>query len=267
MDGANYSQDQNFLEGPPDAERSYCNTCYALLGYLAETISGKPFERLSQDVLFSPLGMEETGWFLRDLEGRTLAMPYRHALDTGFVAYGHNGYPDWPAGQLRSSIRDMAHFLSVYAAGGESEGESVIDPNVIDVLSPPSADVGFHTWTQRALRNGEILYSHGGGDIGVSTVMAFRRRGGRGVIVLTNGEGRVGAIAEEIFLAIDSLKTANADPEDGGRFLAIDSLNNEERHEDERRKTGQGSAFRVDHDVGLDGDRVRGPGRDGQLRR
>lgn len=217
VDGANYSPDLNFLTDRPDAERSYCNTCYALLGYLAETISGKPFERLSEDVLFTPLGMEETGWFLRDLEGRTPAMPYRHALDTGFVAYGQNGYPDWPAGQLRSSIRDLARFLSVYAAGGEFEGESVIDPKVIETLSPRSADVGFHTWTQRALRNGEILYSHGGGDIGVSTVMAFRRRGGRGVIVLTNGEGRVGTIAEEIFLAIDSLKTASADPGDDGR--------------------------------------------------
>ena len=150
--------------------------------------------------------MTDTGWFLRDFAGRDPAMPYRHAADTGFVAYGQNGYPDWPAGQLRTSIRDLARFLSVYSSGGGFNGASVIPATTIETLSPRTAEVGFHTWFQWGLRDGQILYEHGGGDIGVRTVMAFRRAGGRGVIVLTNGEAPVQPIAEEIYLAIDSLK-------------------------------------------------------------
>ncbi len=57
----------------------------------------------------------------------------------------------------------------------------------------------------------KVAECDGGGDIGVRTVMAFRRAGGRGVIVLTNGEARVRSIAEEIYLAIDSLKAPGSD--------------------------------------------------------
>lgn len=205
-DGTNYDPDENFLTTAPGERQSYCNTCYALLGYLAETISGMPFERLSAEVLFSPLGMSTTGWFLRDFEGRGPAMPYRHAPDSGYVAYGQNGYPDWPAGQLRTTITDLARFLAVYTGGGRFNDTPVIDPSTIETLSPLTPEVGFHTWFQHGLRGGQVLYVHGGGDIGVRTLMQFRRAGGRGVIVLTNGEAPVQSIADEIYFAIDRLK-------------------------------------------------------------
>jgi CubicO group peptidase (beta-lactamase class C family) len=205
-DGANYDPDENFLTTAPDERQSYCNTCYALIGYLAEAISGKPFERLAAEVLFSPLEMRTTGWFLRDFEDREPAMPYRHAADSGYVAYGQNGYPDWPAGQLRTTITDLARFLAVYAGGGQFDGTPVIDPSTIETLSPLTPEVGFHTWFLHGLRGGQVLYVHGGGDIGVRTIMQFRRAGGRGVIVLTNGEAPVQSIADEIYFAIDRLK-------------------------------------------------------------
>ena len=206
--GANYDPAANFLTTPPGTQRRYCNTCYALIGYLGEAISSTPFERLADDAVFSPMGMSATAWFLRDLDSRNLAMPYRQAADTGFVAYGHNGYPDWPAGQLRSSISDLARFLAVYSSGGGS----VIDERVIDVMSPGNAEIGFHTWGQLALRNRWILYVHQGGDIGVSAVMGFHRYSARGVVVVTNGEGPLLPIFEEIFLAVDSLKAGGAEP-------------------------------------------------------
>lgn len=203
--GTSYEPDKNFLETGPNERQSYCNTCYALLGLLAEEISGTPFERLSEEVLFTPLEMSQTAWFLRDLTGTEPAMPYRYAADSGYVAYGQNGFPDWPAGQLRTSITDIARFLSIYADGGEFKGQPVIDASTIETLTPLTPEVGYHTWFQLGLRGGEVLYAHGGGDIGVRTMVAFRRRGGRGVVVLTNGEAPVEGIVEEIYLAIDSL--------------------------------------------------------------
>jgi len=205
-DGAHYDPEKNFLESAPNEVETYCNTCYALLGLLAEEIAGVPFERLSQEVLFTPLEMTSTGWFLRDFEAMTPAMPYRHAADTGYVAYGQNGYPDWPAGQLRTTITDLARFLSVYSWGGRFKGQAVIDPSTIDTLTPVDSLIAPHTWFEAKLRNGRRVYTHGGGDIGVRTVATFDPVGGRGVVVLTNGEAPVQDIAEEIYLAIDSLK-------------------------------------------------------------
>ena len=203
--GASYDSARNFLSTMPGTSRRYCNTCYALLGYLAEVIANTPFERLSEEVLFDPLGMTRTAWFLRGLDGPAPAMPYRFAQDTGFIAYGHNGYPDWPAGQLRSSIHDLGRFLGVYASGGKLDGRTVIDPRVVDLMAPADAELGFHTWSQLALRNRQILYVHQGGDIGVSSVMGFRRQGARGVVVVANSVGPLLPIFEDVFLAIDTL--------------------------------------------------------------
>lgn len=209
--GADFDAEKNFLPVSPGAERRYCNTCYALLGYLAEVIAGTPFQSLSRDILFDTLEMNSSAWFLRDLDGGiTPALPHRFPADTGFVSDGHNGYPDWPAGQLRSSVRDLARFLAAYASGGLRNGTVVIDPRVVDLMAPADPALGYHTWGRRALRNRQILYSHGGGDAGVRTLVGFQRSRARGAVVLANGAGDVLPIFEEIFLAIDSLSSAGA---------------------------------------------------------
>lgn len=196
-DGKNYSKEKNFLPGAPGAQARYCNTCYALLAYLAERISGRPYEQLSRETLFAPLGMRETAWFVRDL-GRTAAMPHRFAGDSGFVASGQNGYPDWPAGTLRSSIRDLARFLSMYLQDGTIDGKAIIPAKVIRAMAPDDFHLGFLTWFLDGTAAREILYSHGGGDLGVRTYMGFTHAGKRGVIVLTNGEAGVQDLAQEI---------------------------------------------------------------------
>ena len=204
--GSAYSAEKNFTEAGPDASPYYCNTCYALLGYLAETISGEPFEKLSEEVLFTPLNMTDTGWFLRDLEGKDIAMPYRYATEEGFVPYGHVGYPDWPAGQLRSSINDFARFMAAYTNNGITEdGRNVIDVDIVDTLSPRSPHQGFHTWFQHGLSNGEVVYAHNGADLGVNTIILMDRVANKGVVVFANGEFPIAPIAQDVYLAIDAL--------------------------------------------------------------
>ena len=197
-DGKDYSAKNNFLTTAPNGASRYCNTCYALIGYLSERISGKPFEQFAREAIFEPLGMRESAWFVRDLPGKDVAMPHRWAKDTGFVASGQNGYPDWPAGTMRSSIRDLARFLSVYTQGGTYNGRQVIPASAIQAMAPEDFHLGFLTWFLDATAAREIWYGHEGGDIGVRTYMGFTHRGKRGVIVLTNGEAGVKALGEEI---------------------------------------------------------------------
>jgi len=205
-DGASYDAAANFGTQPSGEAEVYSNTGYALLGYLAQCISSVPFEQLSRQVLFAPLGMSSTAWFLRDLESAPAAIPYTHDPDSGFVAHPHHGYPDWPAGQLRSSARDMARFLAAYTSGGVHDAQPVIDERVIDVLSPPDPDAGFHAWGMGPLENGEVLYVHQGGDLGVAGAMGFHPQKRHGVVVLANGGAPVMEVFEEIYLAIDALK-------------------------------------------------------------
>ena len=40
----------------------YSNYMYVLAGFVAEQMSGKPWERLVRDLLFEPLGMRDSGF-------------------------------------------------------------------------------------------------------------------------------------------------------------------------------------------------------------
>jgi CubicO group peptidase (beta-lactamase class C family) len=198
--GRDYSK-ENFLDVAPGDTTVYCNTCYALLGYLAQVVSGVPFAKLTDSVLFKPLGMKDTHWFVSDFPAqRPPATPYRFGADTGFVAYGQNGYPDWPAGTLRTSIRDLSRFLAMYVNGGTAGGKQVIPKRVVNTMAPHDLHMGFLTWWPFGVSTGEVLYRHSGGDNGVRTMMAFSPTKKRGVIVLTNGEAAVDQLAGEIYV-------------------------------------------------------------------
>jgi CubicO group peptidase (beta-lactamase class C family) len=193
VNGKDFSKD-NFFERAPGSRYTYCNTCFALIGYIAERISGKPFAVYSNDALFAPLGLRHTHWFLAHTDTLTVAMPYQSDTIKGNRPIWHGGYPDWPAGQLRTSIEDFATFLAAYTNNGRWEGKQVIDSASIELTTPRSPiGLGGLTWTVIAAPTGDpmrpqLLYQHGGGDVGVRTLVAFNPLTRDGFIVLANSD-------------------------------------------------------------------------------
>lgn len=191
--GKDLSKD-NFFERAPGSRYTYCNTCFALIGYLAERISGKPFATYSNEALFAPLGLRNTHWFLAQTDTLNVAMPYRPDSIKGSRPVWHGGYPDWPAGQMRTSIEDFATFLAAYTNKGRWDGKQVIDSNSIELTTPRSG-IGLSglTWTVTAAPTPDplrpqMLYAHGGGDTGVRTRVAFNPVTRDGFIVLANAD-------------------------------------------------------------------------------
>lgn len=193
-EGKDFSKD-NFVERAPGSRYTYCNTCFALIGYLAERISGKPFAAYSDEALFAPLGLRHTHWFLAHTDTLNVATPYQTDSIEGYRPVWHGGYPDWPAGQLRTSIEDFATFLAAYTNNGRWDGKQVIDTASIELTTPRSPiGLGGLTWTVIAAPTPDavrpqLLYQHGGGDVGVRTRVAFNPITRDGFIVLANSDG------------------------------------------------------------------------------
>ena len=138
---------------PPGTAFRYSNVGFALLGYLAENISGIPFDIYTRQHIFEPLGMDSTGWHLADLGSAPIAMPYRcneNSSDgkSAFVAhpFGQYGYPDYPDGSLRTSARQLARFLGAIINGGELDGARILKPSTVEAMltpvGPPGPDMG-----------------------------------------------------------------------------------------------------------------------------
>ena len=201
--GAYYDGDANFHDWKPGDKFSYSNIGFTTIGYLVEMISGQSFDKYCREHLFDPLEMAKTSWFLQGMDVEDIAVPYPYE-DGVFRAREHFGYPDYPAGQLRSNILELSHILTVYMQKGTYRNQHILDKKTVELMTtmkvpiPDAMGIGL-CWFEHYF-GGRSLWEHGGTDPGVRTEVLFDPIEKIGVIVLTNGADKaLTSITAEIF--------------------------------------------------------------------
>jgi len=134
--GANYFPDLNFYNQVPGSVYNYSNVGAALAGYLVETIGDSTFSYQTKERIFNPLQMNETAWFLSEVDTSNLAMPY-YWNGSELVPYGFYARSTYPAGGLRTSVDQLAKFLLSYMNGGTYLGEQILQSSTIDSIMTP----------------------------------------------------------------------------------------------------------------------------------
>ncbi|MCF0049066.1 beta-lactamase family protein [Dyadobacter sp. LJ53] len=187
--GSNYHKDKNFIQAAPGDRFEYSNMGYALLGYLVERIANMPFDEYCQKNLFSPLEMRQTNWFPDKMDANRIATPYIFSDSLKvYQRQQQSTFPDYPAGQLRCSIGDLARFLVCWTNDGKFEGKSIIDSVAVQTLTPKDMSLGFHTWFLYLFNTETPMYGHNGHGPGVSTYMLYDPFSKNGLVILMNGE-------------------------------------------------------------------------------
>ena len=163
--GTWYDADKNFYAYAPGTGVNYGNIATALAGYLVEVHTDAPFDAFCEDTLFDVLDMDQTGWHLQDFDPATVAMPY--GLRQGeFEALGHYGYPDYPDGQLRSSVSDMATFLAAVSHDGSFQNKRVLAPETVTrMFQPPVPEMStsqFVFWYEDRWAGRDVVGHNGG---------------------------------------------------------------------------------------------------------
>jgi CubicO group peptidase (beta-lactamase class C family) len=188
--GGIYYSTNNYNPWPPASEDDYCNVGAAVCGYIIEQLADS-FPVTCRDSVFMPLSMNETAWFLSELNIDNIAMPY-HWDGAAHIPYGHIGKPYYPCGTMRTSSRQLARHLTVFMQYG------VID-DTVRILD--SATVALMTTSQYPVLNpeqglfwykkyldGRWIWGHQGWSHGARTRIAFDWNNNTAAIVLTNGE-------------------------------------------------------------------------------
>jgi CubicO group peptidase (beta-lactamase class C family) len=186
--GTTYYSDANFLDSAPGTQYEYSNAGAALWAYLAEVISGQPFDQLSQQNLISKLGMTNTSWRLADIDGSQLATQYDER-DGGPVAVPAFSYIDYPSGSVRTSVNQLAKFLLMFMNGGVYNGAHILSQQAVVEMQRrqiPQIDGSQGlAWFYDTIGRDQVL-GHDGEDTGSGCYMFYRPSDNAGVIVLMN---------------------------------------------------------------------------------
>lgn len=188
--GGRYTGTGNLI-GVPGAQWNYCNVGYGLLGYLAQRVVGEDLRDWMKDRLFRPLGLKQMTWRLADVRG-DVATPYER-IDGALVATEPVGFPDWPAGMLRSSAADLTRLMALMANGGSAAGRLVLSPGANAEMLRMQRPEGLPDWLtgqglgwQESLLDGHPTINHWGGDPGVFTMAYLDPASRSAVVVLSN---------------------------------------------------------------------------------
>lgn len=191
----------------------------ALAGYVVEAASGMDFSAFCNQHIFNAICMENTAWYYADFDSANVARPYAWNGNQ-YVPYAHYGFADYPNGQLRTNVLDMANFLITYLQNGSFNGNALLSNNsVSEMLSPqvPSIEPtqGLNWYVEEILLSGGAsanLWGHNGGERGVSTDIYINPANGIGIAVLSNGEGDNLNVVDELYnyaLTLNASGTGN----------------------------------------------------------
>ena len=166
----------------------------------AARAAGVPWEELSEQRLYAPLGMDRT----TSVYDEFMATPNRATLhvirDGEWVTNGNRSeQAQAPAGQVSSTANDMARWMTMWLAAGEYDGQQVVDSEAFleslvprinkgtgtDPLKRPSSyGYGIGINTDATAR---VQYQFSGAfSQGAATHVTFLPAEDLGIVVLTN---------------------------------------------------------------------------------
>lgn len=193
---------------PLDAFRTsyhYANFSTTIGAEAVAKAAGRPWDRLAQERLFTPLGMTSTSYRYQDFMARG-NRAVLHGYQNGvIVPLGQrNADEQAPAGGVSSTVGDLAEWLKLLLADGKRPGSTTAPPLIaasalLPALSPQSFSARAHSLDARSgfygygfnvntELGGRPSMGHSGAFLmGTGTTFKIVPSAGIGIVVLTNG--------------------------------------------------------------------------------
>jgi CubicO group peptidase (beta-lactamase class C family) len=220
--GKFYNKDENFHDWKPGSKYDYSNVAFGLLGYIIEEVSKIPFNEYCKKNIFKPLEMNNTGWFISEIDTLNHIIPYIYIYNVGLLRkYPKNelntvstncplcyySFPNYPDGLVRTSVSELSHFLIAIMNNGVYKNVRILKESTIKkmlTLQIKGDDCQGLCWEKESF---ESLWGHSGGDPGVSTDMYFNPDTKTGVITFqNNNNGNLFKILKKLYLLVKNQK-------------------------------------------------------------
>lgn len=180
---------------------SYNNAGFYLAGRVLEVVGGMPYERLVQEMLLTPLGMDRSFFFAEQCITYRVAVGHEAVYEDNSPATPTVSRP-WalartagPAGGLISTVRDQLRYARFHMNGGVTgDGTRLLAPESVALMQTPSVAAANGDWiglswfirdvTDKA--PGARIVRHGGSTHGQQSAFQMVPARGYACTVLTN---------------------------------------------------------------------------------
>jgi CubicO group peptidase (beta-lactamase class C family) len=183
----------------PGTIMRYSGGGFTVAQQLMIDVSGRAFPDLMAELVLRPVGMDDSTYEQPLPESRRDGAASGHTSDGKLLPGRYHTYPEMAAAGLWTTPTDLAKFLLEVrkALAGRSDVLSASLAREMTTAVKPGYGLGLSLSGAGAAAN----YGHGGSNEGFKCQMAAFLDGGRGAVVMTNGDGG-GFVAAEILRAI-----------------------------------------------------------------
>ncbi|MFK7781487.1 serine hydrolase [Psychroserpens sp.] len=197
------------LDFEPGTKFSYSNSAFDILGIVISRVSGMPFHKYLEKVIFKPVGMQHTS-MKKPIDSLPLdwVNAHSHGLETQTISpYPYNERV-FPSSGIVTSILDMCKWGQLHINQGNIDGKTIIDEKYFNMVVSPKQktpwgdNIGLGWFLQSYLNRPIIM--HTGSDTGFEAMSYIFPEDEISISILSNRDfsrtGRiVNAASEAIF--------------------------------------------------------------------
>ncbi len=213
LKNGDFYQKNNYIDFEPGERYNYSNIGATLAAVVLENATNQSFDSFSTKHILKPLGMNATGWSLKEVDVSKHSRLYRNDY-TVLPFYTAITYPD---GMLITSSSDMAKYMTELIKGFSGTGTLLSKESYVQLFTEQLEEKHFEEGSRRPEHPYDADYStaifighsnvghvgHSGGDAGVGTWMYFNKKTKTGRFIVTNTDGGNDDRAKELeFYAI-----------------------------------------------------------------
>lgn len=192
--GALYAK-ENFLDAKPGTQREYSNIGAGLAGYIVERAVGEKLNTYTKRIIFAPLRMNDSGWFLSEVPAAKQATLYvaQDGITIPILPYGLTTYPD---GGVRTSVADLSKFFIALLGDGSHDGARILQPAAVQEMTrfqfseaSKPANIALNKENSGLFWGTKMSVTrvgHGGSDPGLKTEMLANLHKDIGIILFIN---------------------------------------------------------------------------------
>ncbi len=175
---------------------SYNNAALSVAGQVIANVTQKTYEQAMKEILFVPLGLEDTWFFCNDIMTRRFAVGHERKPDGTTEVARPWALPrgGTPAGGMSANAADQMKWAKFHLGDGTNDkGERVLSQELLDLMKQPSFEggggaigdnIGIGWWLSKI--DGVTIVSHGGTTNGQHSAFFMIPEHNFGAALMTN---------------------------------------------------------------------------------